>query len=148
VAWRTRPSSVPPDSVRCTRTVQGSTSHSRETQTRSAIIHWTVRCATGLSVSQWSNGYLRATVDSDNSTVKRRSQSSESEWHRTVRCATRLSDATRRQRRQHSTAPHPNGWVTWRRTEQRTVPVQWRIGLFGAPIASSLPNGCGSGWGL
>ena len=24
-------------------------------------------------------------------------------------------------------APNPNGWVTWRRTEQRTVPVWWLI---------------------
>jgi hypothetical protein len=30
VVWRTRLSSVPPDSVRSTRTVQGQTSHSRE----------------------------------------------------------------------------------------------------------------------
>jgi hypothetical protein len=45
-------------------------------------------------------------------------------------------------------APNPNGWMTWRRAEQRTVPVRWRIGLSDAPIASSLPNGYGSGWGL
>jgi hypothetical protein len=45
-------------------------------------------------------------------------------------------------------APNPNGWVTWRRTRQGTVPVQWRTGLSGVPIASSLPNGYGSGWGL
>jgi hypothetical protein len=38
-------------------------------------------------------------------------------------------------------APNPNGWVTRRRIGQGTE-------LPGAPIASSLPNGYGSGWGL
>ena len=45
-------------------------------------------------------------------------------------------------------APNPNGWVDVARTEQCTVHVRWRTGLSGAPIASSLPNGYGSGWGL
>jgi hypothetical protein len=45
-------------------------------------------------------------------------------------------------------APNPNDWLTWRHTEQRTVPVRWRTGLSGAPIASSLPNDYSSGWGL
>ena len=35
-------------------------------------------------------------------------------------------------------APNPNGWLTWRHTGQRTIPVRWRTGLSGAPIASSL----------
>jgi hypothetical protein len=38
-------------------------------------------------------------------------------------------------------APNPDGWVTWRRTGQPTVPVRWRTGLSGAPIDNSLPNG-------
>jgi hypothetical protein len=45
-------------------------------------------------------------------------------------------------------APNPNGWVTWRRTGQGTLPVWWHTRLSGAPIASSLPNDDGSGWGL
>jgi hypothetical protein len=45
-------------------------------------------------------------------------------------------------------APGPNGWVTWRRTGQRTVLLQWRTRLSGAPFASSFTNGYGSGWGL
>jgi hypothetical protein len=36
---------------------------------------------------------------------------------------------------------NPNGWVTWRRTGQCTVPVWWPTELSGVPIASSLPNG-------
>jgi hypothetical protein len=42
-------------------------------------------------------------------------------------------------------APNPNGWVTWQRTGQGIVLVQWCTGLSGVPIASSLPNGYGSG---
>jgi hypothetical protein len=45
-------------------------------------------------------------------------------------------------------ALNPNDWVTWRGTGQCTVPVRWRTGLSGAPIASSLPNCYLSGWGL
>jgi hypothetical protein len=45
-------------------------------------------------------------------------------------------------------APNPNDWVTWRRTRQGTMPVRWCTGLSSAPIASSLPNGYPSGWGL
>jgi hypothetical protein len=42
-------------------------------------------------------------------------------------------------------APNPNGWVTWRRTGQGTVPIRWRTRLSCAPIASSVLNGYGSG---
>jgi hypothetical protein len=42
-------------------------------------------------------------------------------------------------------APNRNGWVTWRRTGQGTVPVRWRTGLSGAPLASSRPNRYGRG---
>ena len=35
---------------------------------------------------------------------------------------------------------NPNGWVTWRRTGQPTVPVRWRTRLSGAPIASRHPQ--------
>jgi hypothetical protein len=45
-------------------------------------------------------------------------------------------------------APNPNGRLTWRRTGQRTVPVRWRTGLSGAPIASSLGQRLLGGWGL
>jgi hypothetical protein len=72
-----------------------------KTEAHSAIIHWTVRCATGLSDESAGNGYLRATVDyakvNSAATVQRRSQSRKSEGHWTVRCCTRLSGAARRQ---------------------------------------------------
>jgi hypothetical protein len=67
-----------PDSVRCTRTVQVSISHSRENE---GALHYN---SPDCLVSHRSNGYLRATVDSDRLTVQRRSQSSKSEGHQTV----------------------------------------------------------------
>jgi hypothetical protein len=142
VDWRTGLSGVPPDSVRCIRTIQGSTSHSRENA--GTLRYNSPDCP----VSQRSNDYLRATVDSDSGIVKRRSQSSESEGHRTVRCTTRLSVPQEDKGANGQLLQNPNGWVTWRRTGQRTVPVRWCTGLSRAPIASSLPNGYGSGWGL
>jgi hypothetical protein len=45
-------------------------------------------------------------------------------------------------------AQNPNGWLTWRRTGQCTVPIRWRTGLSGAPIASSLGQRLQRGWGL
>jgi hypothetical protein len=53
---------------------------------------------------------------------------------------TRLSGAARRQGPTVNRALNHNGWVTWRCTEQGTVPVRWRTGLSGAPIASRLPT--------
>jgi hypothetical protein len=44
LVWRTGLSDVPPDSVRCTRTIQLRTLHLRFLQCHSAIIHRTVRC--------------------------------------------------------------------------------------------------------
>jgi hypothetical protein len=114
-------------------------------QARSAIIHRTVRRATGLSGEPAGNGYLRATVDYK-STDEGNSAAAE------VRAAksegTGLSgvapDCPMPQGDKAPTvdfAPNPNNWVTWRRTGQPTVPVRWRTGLSGAPIDSSLPNG-------
>jgi hypothetical protein len=74
-------------------------------------------------------------------------RAAESEGHRTVPCGTGLSrvapDCPVPQEDKASNcrpAPNPNGWVTWRRTGQGTVPIRWRTGLSGAPIASSLPT--------
>jgi hypothetical protein len=49
LVWRTGLSGVPPDSVRCTRVNQLKLLSSGFPRRRSAIIHRTVRCATGLS---------------------------------------------------------------------------------------------------
>jgi hypothetical protein len=96
-------------------------------QVRSAIIHRTIRCATGLSgvppdcpVSQRATTIQRATVDSDRSY-------SEQQCHAEVGAASQRGTGL-------SGAPpdcpvpqedkganghllnNPNGWVTWRRT--------------------------------
>jgi hypothetical protein len=139
---------VPPDSVRCTRAVQVSTSHSRENEGAlrynspdCPVRHRTVRCATGLSGESAGNGYPAPTVDS-------------AKCYSELQCrgrSQRAPDCPVPQEDKAPTvdfAPNPNSWVTWRGTGQCTVPVRWRTGLSGVPIASSLPNDYPSGWGL
>jgi hypothetical protein len=98
---------------------------------RSAIIHRTVRCATGLSGEPAGNGYPAPAVDSAKCygglQCHGRSQ-------RAPDCPVPQEDKASNSR----PAPNPNGWLTWQRTGQRKVPVQWRTGLSGASIASSL----------
>jgi hypothetical protein len=100
VVWRTRLSGVPPDSVRCTRTVQSPTSYSRENtgalrynSPDCSVCHRTVRCASGQRLSSAQRSTL---TDEQCSTVMR--QKSEQQvrgapdcpvWHRTVRCRKR-----------------------------------------------------------
>jgi hypothetical protein len=71
-------------------------------QSHSAIIHRTIRCAPDCPVSQWSNGQKRPTVDyADDgivNTTEVRSQNCKVRTHRTVRCATRLFGDARGQR--------------------------------------------------
>jgi hypothetical protein len=49
LVWRTGLSGVPPDSVRCTRALKAKLLTFEKKKGRSAIIHRTVRCHTGLS---------------------------------------------------------------------------------------------------
>jgi hypothetical protein len=102
-------------------------------QARSAIIHRTVRCGTGLSGESASNDYLRVTVDCkstdevNSAVVEVRATKSEG-----IRLSGVAPDCPVPQGDKAPMADfalNPNGWVTWRRT-----------GLSGAPIASSLPN--------
>jgi hypothetical protein len=110
-----------------------------KTRARPAIIHRTVRCASGQRLSSAQRSTL---TDEQCSTVLR--QKSEQRvrgapdcpvWHWTVRYRKRTKPPT------VDRAPDPNGWVTWRHTGQPTVHVLWRTGLSGASIDSSLPNG-------
>jgi hypothetical protein len=132
VVWRTGLSGVPgPYKVKPTTL--------RKTQARSAIIHRTVRCASGQRLSSTQRSTLTgehcSTVPRQKSEQRVRGAPDCLVWHRTVWCRKRTKPPT------VDRAPDPNGWVTWRRTGQPTVPVRWRTGLFGAPIDSSLPNG-------
>jgi hypothetical protein len=141
-----------PDCPVCHRTVSGAPGPYMVqaatlgfSQARSAIIHRTVQCATGLSGEPAGNGYLRATVDCKSTN---KVNSAVEEVRATKSEGTRLSgvapDCLVPQGDKAPTVdftPNPNGWVTWRRTGQPTVPIRWRTGLSGVPIASSLPNG-------
>jgi hypothetical protein len=143
---------VPSVSVRCTRPYKFKPATLENSRARSAIIHWTVRCATGLSGESAGNGYPAPTVDYKSTY---RGEQCATEVRAAKSEGTRLSgvapDCPVPQEDKAPTvdsAPNSNGWVTWRRTGQGTVHVRWRTGLFGAPIASSLPIGYQGGWGL
>jgi hypothetical protein len=56
LVWRTGQSGVPPDSVRCTRALDVELATFGKISGRSAIIHRTVRCASGATTTS------RATV--------------------------------------------------------------------------------------
>jgi hypothetical protein len=141
-----------PDCLVCRMTVSGApwpyrcqAATLRNSRARSAINHRTVRCATGLSGEPAGNGYPAPTVDYKSTCHGeqcRKRQSSEVKG--APDCPVPQEDKASNGR----PAPNPNGWVTWWRTGQGIVPVRWCTRLFGAPIASSLPNGYGCGWGL
>jgi hypothetical protein len=146
MVWRTRLSGVPPDSVRCTRTVQGSTSYSRENagalrynSPDCSVCHRTIRWVSGQRLSSAQRSTLTGATVCNSATQK-----SEQRVKGAPNCPVPQEDkGTNSQLLQN-----PNGLVTWRRTGHCTVSVRWRTGLSGAPIASSLPNGYLGGWGL
>jgi hypothetical protein len=118
VVWRTRLSDVPPDSVRCTRTIQGPTSHSRVfagalryNSPDCLVCHRTVRWASGVTTTYAQRLTLTAL-----------------QCHVEVRAAsqrgTRLSGAPpdcpvpqEDKGTNSQLLQNPNGWVTWRRTK-------------------------------
>jgi hypothetical protein len=87
LVWRTGLPGVPPDSVRCTRAVQAELLTFGFLRRLTAIIHWTVRCNTGLSDVPSGATVASATVDS-NGRLTQRTVRVESEQrqkaHRTV----------------------------------------------------------------
>jgi hypothetical protein len=127
-----------PDCPVCHRTVSGAPGPYRvepatleKTQARSAIIHRTVRCTSGQRLSSMQRLTLTGAIVSNSA-----AQKSEQRVRGASDCPVPQEDKAPTVAR----APNPNGWVTWRRTRQCTVPVRWRTGLSGAPIASSIPN--------
>jgi hypothetical protein len=111
---------VPPDSVRCTRTVQDQTRQSwvfpaplRYNSSDCPVCHRTVRCTSGATATSATidyNEHLRTLQCADSA---RRSQSSHQRHTRQlrvpVRCGTGLSGATRRQSSNGRLRPNPNG---------------------------------------
>jgi hypothetical protein len=137
------PWSGAPDCVRCTRTIQFQTSHSRVFASAlrynspdCSVCHRTVQCTSGATAIQ-RNGQLQRTPC--NATVHEQcAQKSEqsSEAHRTVNsaCPVPLKDKASNSQK----LPNPNGWVTW--LAHRTVsggtpdcPVH--------PSTAATPNG-------
>jgi hypothetical protein len=110
----------------------------KNSEARSAIIHRTVRCATGLS-GEPAEQRLPAR---QRSTAKRYSaEQCRDRSQRSPDCPVQQKG----KRLQRSTAPNPNGRADVARTGQRTVTIQCATLLSGASIASSLCQWLGSG---
>jgi hypothetical protein len=132
---------VPPDSVRCTRAIDAELATFRNFRGRFAIIHRTVRCASGATATS------RATVVCNRiqcATVRARVRA------RAVGAPDSLQDL--------SGAPPDNPEAPQVRAPtvepQRLADVagtpdnvRWRTGLSGAPCDSSLPTAIFGGWG-
>jgi hypothetical protein len=117
LVWRIGLSGVPPDSVRCTREPNSELATFGNSGSRSAIIHRTVRCSTGLSgvpAEQRllrANGRLRRAVNALQCAQKsEQSQKAHQAVYRTCLVHHRTVRWPRRQKLQRS---NPNGRVTW-----------------------------------
>jgi hypothetical protein len=133
LVWRTGLSGVPPDSVRCTRTVQVQTRHPR-------IFPAPLRYnSSDCPVHQRSNGYQRndrpqrtpanATVRTEvRAAVRGAPDSKQYLSGATLDCPVPLEDKASNGRLR----PNPNGWVTW--LAHRTVRCAHR--------QQPLSNGC------
>jgi hypothetical protein len=116
---------MPPDSVRCTRELEAELATFGKMRGRSAIIHRTVRCASGATATS------RATVDCNAFNARLRRGQSTRSWRTgqstgPVRCTT----------------GQPRG-PTYQSSNGRTPTAcwrGWRIGLSGAPCDSSPPT--------
>jgi hypothetical protein len=134
VVWRTGLSGVPPDSVLCTRTVQSLSSHSW-------VFVGALRYnSLGCPVSQWAT-----TICTQRSTAKVtdawtvQQQKSEPRSQRAPDCPVLQGDKAP----MVDFAPNPNGWVTWRRTGQPTVPPQlllWWLRAINTPPTTTTPS--------
>jgi hypothetical protein len=140
LVWRTRLSGVPPDSVRCTRTVQLQTRHHRVSQATlrynspdCLLCHRIVRCTSGATTTSCNGRLQKPLTPWIVKNSAHRSQSSRTvQWTVPVWCGTGLSGATRRQSSNGRLRPNPNGWVTW--LTHRTVRCAHR--------QQPNPNGC------
>jgi hypothetical protein len=114
LVWRTGLSGVPPDSVRCTREPNSELATFGNSGSRSAIIHRTVRCASGVTATQrqWSSA-----TNNKCATVRactRRSQDRCQKAHQAVNRDCPVHHRTVRwPRSQKLQWSEPNGRVTW-----------------------------------
>jgi hypothetical protein len=101
---------VPPDSVRCTRELNDELATFGKIRGRSAIIHWTVRCASGAMATS------RATVDCNAFNARLRAQRIEHAQlaHRTVYRTCPVHHRTaQRPHLSELQRSNPNGLLTW-----------------------------------
>jgi hypothetical protein len=110
MVWRTGLSGVPPDSVRCTRALEAELATFGKMGGRSAIIHRTVRCASGATATS------RATVDCNAFNARLPAQRSEHAQlaHRTVYRTCPVHHRTaQRPHLSELQRSNTNGNVTW-----------------------------------
>jgi hypothetical protein len=146
--WRTGLSGVPPDSVRCTREPDSKLVTFGNSGSRSAIIHRTVLCSTGLSGAPAEQQLLRANGRLQRAVIalqcaqkSEQSQKAHQTVYRTCPVQHRIVRWPRCQKLQRSES---NGRVTW---------LAHRIVSGGAPDCSvrhataASTNGSFGGWG-
>jgi hypothetical protein len=148
LVWRTGLSGVPPDSVRCPGSYDFKLATFGFLESRSAIIHQTIQCASGATApaqrstptDTCKSATVRGQFAQSQSSRRRRT----GQWTMPVRCGTGLSGAPRCQSSNGRNRQNPNGWVTW--LAHRTVsggapdcPVR--------PSTDNLPNGWIGDWG-
>jgi hypothetical protein len=110
LVWRTGLSGVPPDSVRCTRALGVELTTFGKKGGRSAIIHQTIRCASGATATS------RATVDCNAFNARMRAQRTEQRQtaHRTVyRTCPVHHQTAQRPHLSELQRSEPNGRLTW-----------------------------------
>jgi hypothetical protein len=105
------PWSGAPDSVRCTRTVQSQTSHSRvfASALRYNSPDYPVHQRSNGYPAQWSTTTAPDIATVKNSAGRARAQKSEAHWTVNSTCPVPLEDKASNGR----LLPNPNGWVTW-----------------------------------
>jgi hypothetical protein len=135
LVWRTGLSGVPSDSVRCTRALDAELATFGKISGRSAIIHRTVRCASGATATS------RATVDCNAFNARLHAQRTEHAQlaHRTAQ-RPQLSEFQR---------SNPNGLLTWLahrtvRCAMRQHPSNSHILVVGAINTPTTPHSMAS----
>jgi hypothetical protein len=139
---------VPPDSVRCTRGERLKLFTFGFLESRSAIIHRTVWCATGATTIERNGQLQRSPANVNSARTVHADSEQRQKAHRTVnspvRCGTGLSGAPRCQSSNGQNRQNLNGWVTW--LVHRTVSGS-ALDCPVCPSTDSLPNGWFGGWG-
>jgi hypothetical protein len=135
-------SGAPPDSVRCIRELEAELATFRKMGGRSAIIHRTVRCASGATATS------RATVDCNTFNARLRAQRTEhaQKAHRTVYRTCPVHHRTaQRPHLSELQRSNPNGQLTWLahrtvRCAMRQQPSNSHILVVGAINTPTTPH--------